>query len=723
MDRSRGGVWRLVVSAILGLALAACAGGVAGGADDDWYYHWSCNGDPDCLATNPTGQPSGTLNEGPVQVNCTQLMEFARRFWGPAATNSCDHDPGGGSGPPPAPTLQSITVTPANPTLPLGSTRQLTATGRYSDGSSRDLTAEVTWTRLVLGSITVSSGGLVTAVAMGSNTVVASLGSISGSTGVTVGAVAVLSLTVTPAAATVEVGLTAEFTAAAHWSDGAVTDVTRIATWWTDVSFIAQVSGGLVTGGAPGATGLHVRYENRFAAADVTVGAPTLVSIAVSPPSPTIASGLTQQFVATGTWSNGTFTDLTSAVAWTSDPPEVATVAAGGLATGRGVGVATLTATSGGVAGSAALTVDAPLLVSLAVSPQAPDALLPGATQPFTATGTYTDGSTSDLTATASWSSAPLTVATVEADGVATGVNPGSAVITAASGTLTGSATLTVLQPGAQWRAVSSGTTTPLAGVAWSGERFVVVGAGGAVLASVDGEAWTGATSGTSANLSGVLWTGTQFVAVGAAGTVLTSPDGLAWTARASGVAVDLLSVDLVAGLVAAGGRAGTFITSPDGETWTARALPPVPSGAVAIMGMAWNGMRYVAVGLAPFDGAMCTSSDLAAWSCVVTIAQFDIAVREHVFTIAAAYGVVSTTVDGGSFSWTGSSLSANLWAVAWSGSAYAIVGEAGAIATSPDGGAWTKRTSGTSSRLVALTWAGDRLVAVGDGGVVLLSP
>jgi len=721
MDRpSHGAASRLVAAVVVVLALAACAG--MPGADEDWYYHWSCNGDQDCLDTNPTGEPTGTRNEGPVQVNCTQLMEFARRFWGPSATNSCDHDPGGGSGPPPAPTLQSITVTPANLVLPLGGTRQLTATGHYSDGSSRDLTAQVTWTRLLLGAITVSPGGLVTAVAMGTNTVTASLGAISGSTGVTVGAAAVVSVTVTPAEATVEVGLWAEFTAAAHWSDGTVTDVTRTATWWTDVAFIAQVAGGVVTGGAPGTTGLHARYQNQLAAAAITVVAATLVSIDVSPAVPAIAKGLTQRFVATGTWSNGAVSDVTAAVAWASGSPAVATVEADGLATGRDVGVATITATSGAVAGSATLTVDAPELVSLAVSPPAP-AIVPGLTQPFTAVGTYTDGSTADLTASASWSSDPEAVATVEADGLASGVAVGSAVVTAASGAISGSATLTVLEPGVRWRPASSGTTVPLAGVAWSGERFVAVGAGGTVLTSLDGSAWAGATSGTSADLSGVLWTGSQFLAVGAAGTVLGSADGLAWTARTSGVTVDLLSVDLVAGLVEAGGRGGTFITSPDGVAWTAHALPPVPSGAVSITGMGWNGMRYVAVGQAPWDGAMCSSTDLVTWTCTVTVAQFDIAVRDYVFTIPSVSGIVSTTVDGQSFGWTPTFVDANLRAIAWSGERYAIAGEAGTIFTSPDGGTWTRRTSGTAARLMAVAWAGNRLVAVGDGGVVLLSP
>ena len=88
---ARAGIVAALVASLLGLA--ACGG--AG----DWYYHWSCNGDSECLATNPTGQPSGDLDEGPEQVNCTQLMDFAARFWGPAATNSCDQSPtAGGDG-------------------------------------------------------------------------------------------------------------------------------------------------------------------------------------------------------------------------------------------------------------------------------------------------------------------------------------------------------------------------------------------------------------------------------------------------------------------------------------------------------------------------------------------------------------------------------------------------------------------------------------------------
>jgi len=89
-----------IAAAALVLALFALLTGCGGSAaSSDWYYHWSCNGDSQCLSTNPTGAPSGTLNEGPNESSCTELLQFAQNFWNmPPATNSCDQDPNGGGG-------------------------------------------------------------------------------------------------------------------------------------------------------------------------------------------------------------------------------------------------------------------------------------------------------------------------------------------------------------------------------------------------------------------------------------------------------------------------------------------------------------------------------------------------------------------------------------------------------------------------------------------------
>src|SRR5207249_2888629 len=136
-----------------------------------------------------------------------------------------------------------------------------------------------------------------------------------------------------------------------------------------------------------------------------------LQSIAVTPANnPSIAKGLTQQFTATGTYTDGTTADLTGQVTWASATPSVETGSATGLATGVGQGMAGITASLGGVMSlTDTLTVTAPLLQSIAVTPGNPS-FAKGLTRQFTATGTYTDGTTADLTGQVTWASATPSV-------------------------------------------------------------------------------------------------------------------------------------------------------------------------------------------------------------------------------------------------------------------------------------------------------------------------
>src|SRR5581483_3656965 len=95
--------------------------------------------------------------------------------------------------------------------------------------------------------------------------------------------------------------------------------------------------------------------ETGSTATTVTVapGAPTLVSIGVSPATASIGPGATQQFTATGIYSDGSTDDLTTSVTWSSSDPGVATISnlAGsqGLATGVGAGSTTIAAGAGSV--------------------------------------------------------------------------------------------------------------------------------------------------------------------------------------------------------------------------------------------------------------------------------------------------------------------------------------------------------------------------------------
>jgi len=86
-----------------------------------------------------------------------------------------------------APTLTSITVTPANVTIAGGTTQQFTATGTYADASTQNFTSQATWTSSNAVVATVNASGLATGGSVGTTTIAASLNGVTGITPLTVG--------------------------------------------------------------------------------------------------------------------------------------------------------------------------------------------------------------------------------------------------------------------------------------------------------------------------------------------------------------------------------------------------------------------------------------------------------------------------------------------------------------------------------------------------------
>lgn len=93
-------------------------------------------------------------------------------------------------------------------------------------------------------------------------------------------------------------------------------------------------------------------------------------------------------------------------------------------------------------------TVTTPVLTSIAVTPAEPS-IAEGATQQLTATGTYSDASTQDLTNQVTWASGDAAVASVDDAGLATGIAAGTIAISATDpvSTTTGSTNVTVIVP------------------------------------------------------------------------------------------------------------------------------------------------------------------------------------------------------------------------------------------------------------------------------------
>ena len=364
-------------------------------------------------------------------------------------------------------TLQSISVTPANPSIAKGTTKQFTATGTYSDNSTQDLTTQVTWASDTTGVATISSAGLATAAGVGTAKISATMGSVSGSTNLTVTQATLQSIAVTPPNPSLAVGTTQQFTATGTYSDTSTQDLTTQVTWASDTTSVATISSaGMATAVAVGTARISATLGSISGSTVLTVTPASLQSIAVTPANPSIAKGTTKQFTATGTYSDTSTQDLTTQVTWASDTPAVATVsnAAGskGLATAVTVGAAKISATLGSISGSTTLTVTPATLQSISVTPPAPS-IAKGTTQQFVATGTYSDGSTQTLTTQVTWASSATGVATISnaagSQGLASTLTTGTTAISATLGAISGHATLTVTP--ATLSSISVTPTTP----------------------------------------------------------------------------------------------------------------------------------------------------------------------------------------------------------------------------------------------------------------------
>ena len=174
--------------------------------------------------------------------------------------------------PPAAPTTASVTVTPGTATLEIAGTVALTAEPRTAAGVLRT-DRSVAWTSATPAVATVSSAGLVTAVAPGTTAVSATVDGVTGSANITVRPRPVATVTLAPAADTLLVGQTRTFAATLRDATGAtLTD--RAVTWSTSAVAVASVStAGVVTALAPGRAIISATSEGATGSATLDVRA------------------------------------------------------------------------------------------------------------------------------------------------------------------------------------------------------------------------------------------------------------------------------------------------------------------------------------------------------------------------------------------------------------------------------------------------------------------
>ncbi len=265
----------------------------------------------------------------------------------------------------------------------------------------------------------------------------------------------------------------------------------------------------------------------------------TVAAVSITPTSASVAAGSTQQLTATPLDQSGSpITGRT--ITWSSAEPGVATVSSTGLVTGvTAGGPVTITASAGGVNGTAMITVTPPPVATVSVDP-ATASIQVGASQPFSATLHDAGGHTlSGRTVT--WSSSNAAIASVSNSGAVTGVTIGGPVtITATSEGKSGTAMVTV-------------TAVPVATVAVSPDTGTIAVGSTLQLAATPKDNGGNALQGRT-----VTWTSSNpaFATVSASGlvtalapggpvTVTATSEGIAGTATVNIVSAAAASVDV----------------------------------------------------------------------------------------------------------------------------------------------------------------------------------
>ena len=254
--------------------------------------------------------------------------------------------------------VASVTVTPSAANVAITGTVQLTATPKDANGNPLTGRA-ISWSSSDNTIATVSSSGLVTGVAAGTATITATSEGKSGTASVTVAGAPVATVTVTPASASVQAGQTVQLTATLKDANGNIL-TGRVVTWSSSNTTAASVnSTGLVTANTAGSATITATSEGKTGTSAITVTAVPVASVTVAPATASVAAGSTVQLTATPKDANGN--PLSGRViTWQSSDNTTASVNSSGLVTGvKAGGPVTITATSEGQSGTAAVTVTA----------------------------------------------------------------------------------------------------------------------------------------------------------------------------------------------------------------------------------------------------------------------------------------------------------------------------------------------------------------------------
>ncbi|MEP7343643.1 MAG: Ig-like domain-containing protein [Gemmatimonadaceae bacterium] len=355
--------------------------------------------------------------------------------------------------------VAAVTVVVNSSMLRAGEKTQAVATIRDANGNvltGRPLTWSSAAPSLATASASVAStSGTIAALAPGSVTITATAEGVTGLATITVspppsGPVALV--TVTAPASSLSPGQNFQLTVVLGDAQGNVLSGRSVAYSSSNTATATVSTSGLVLGVAAGTVTLSVTSEGITGTIALTVAdgaqTPLPYAVTVTLNASALQIGQTTQGVAVVEDSLGNTLGGVP-VTWSSSNTSIATVSASGIVTALAVGVATITAGTGGKTGSVPIVVTAPSIVASVTVTMDPTSLAVG--QSVQASAIAKDARGNVISGAAfTWSVNSTSILTVSADGVVTAIAIGTAQAEATADGVTGSVAVTVDPPPAQ---------------------------------------------------------------------------------------------------------------------------------------------------------------------------------------------------------------------------------------------------------------------------------
>jgi hypothetical protein len=245
------------------------------------------------------------------------------------------------------------------------------------------------------------------------------------------------------------VGQSAQLTVTETLTDGSLQDVTHTVSWSISDPTVVKIAASGLTSALKAGTSTFTASLPGSGSAPVTASctatiAPLLLAgLQVSAHDASMPLGTSQQLTATGTYNDGTARDLTAAVSWSSNAASILGVSATGEASALARGSATISAIANGIGASMAVNVSDPVLTSIAIQPPDPNILVTQSIQ-LRATGTLSDGSTSDLTSNVTWKIDGPQILEIDSAGHAVPIGAGTTTIEASLNGFTGNSNVVI---------------------------------------------------------------------------------------------------------------------------------------------------------------------------------------------------------------------------------------------------------------------------------------